>query len=164
MDTIQKKGKPVNLRAGHSKNHPSFLKVHDRLDVSILPDHHHKGTKLEEVRYRQLDYLEEDFMYVIKAAASRIFCHNPTVACNLFQRVDRVDRTKMKDFRQIMRQFGVETDFLNKTEENTWPADFFLNLSEGLLLAKVVDQNYGDGHCIFIDAGRNFIIDASNAK
>ena len=79
-NAIEKRGKPVHLRAGHRVQKKSFW---DELDGSSLSE---EGTIDESpkvclcVNYPQVDLLEEDLMCVIKATASVIFRHDSLIA------------------------------------------------------------------------------------
>ena len=41
---------------------------------------------------------------------------------------------------------------------------FFMEFTDGMFLANVVDENGAAGHCVFIDAVRRVIIDPANEK
>ena len=41
---------------------------------------------------------------------------------------------------------------------------FFMQFTDGMFLANVVDQNDAAGHCVFIDAYRKVIINPANEK
>ena len=68
----------------------------------------------------------------------------------------------MKDIRKILREAGVQSDFVSGTDGVD--GQFFLNLEGGLFLTTVIDQNGTGGHCVFIDVGRKVIIDPANKK
>ena len=107
---IEKRGKPVNLRAGHRVQKKSFW---DELDGSSLSE---EGTFDESpkvfvcVKYPQVDLLEEDLMCVIKAAASGIFRHDSLIAEKIMEDYgSNIDPAKMKDIRFMLRCVGVQS-------------------------------------------------------
>ena len=115
------------------------------------------------MKFPQLDLLEEDLTCVIKAAASGIFRHDQQIAEQIMRDCGRnVDPSQMKDIRIILREVGVQSDFVFGTEGVD--GQFFLNLEGGLFLTTIIDQNGTGGHCVFIDVGRKVIIDPANKK
>ena len=155
---IEKRGKPVNLRAGHRVQEKSFW---DKLDGSSLSE---EGTIDESpniflcVKYPQVDLLEEDLMCVIKAAASGIFRHDSLIAKQIMKDFgSNIDPAKMKDIRVVLRHVGVQSAYISVTDRVF--GTFFLDFVDGLFLATVVDQYGTTGLCVFIDTERNVIID-----
>ena len=154
---IEKRGRPVKLRAGKRIQERSFWKELEEGTIDVA-EH-----KLLFVKFPQLDLLEEDLTCVIKAAASGIFRHDQQIAEQIMRDYGRnVDPSQMKDIRIILREVGVQSDFVFGTEGVD--GQFFLNLEGGLFLTTIIDQNGTGGHCVFIDVGRKVIIDPANKK
>jgi hypothetical protein len=163
QSAIEKRGKPVNLRAGHHVQNKYFW---DELDGSSLSE---EGTIDEApklcvcVKYPQVDLLEEDLMCVIKADSSGIFRHDSLIAGKIMEDYgSNIDPAKMKDIRFMLRCVGVQSDYISVTDRVF--GTFFLDFVDGLFLATVVDQNGTAGHCVFIDTERKVIIDPANKK
>ena len=159
--SIEKKGKPVIVRAGHRIQKKSFW---GKWDVSSLSE---EWTIDESpkvclcVKYPQVDLLEEDLMCVIKAAASGIFRHDSLIAKKIMEDYgSNIDPAKMKDIRFMLRHVGVQSAYIYVTARVF--GTFFLDFVDGLFLATVVDQNGTAGHCVFIDTERKFIINPEN--
>jgi hypothetical protein len=147
----------VNLRAGKRIQDKLFWNELEEGTIDVAED------RLLCVKYPQLDLLEEDLTCVIKAAASGIFRHDLQIAEKIMEEYGiNVDPSLMKDIRMILREAGVQSDFVLGTEGVD--GQFFLNLEGGLFLATVIDQNGTGGHCVFIDVGRKVIIDPANKK
>jgi len=160
---IEKKGKYVNLRAGHRVQKKSFW---DDLDGSSLSE---EGTIDESlkvflcVKYPQVDLLEEDLMCVIKAAASGISRHHSLIAEKIMEDYgSNIDPAKIKDIRFMLRHVGVQSAYISVSDRVFGTC--FLDVVDGLFLATVVDQNGTAGHCVFIDTERKVIIDLANKK
>ena len=68
----------------------------------------------------------------------------------------------MNDVKDVLRLFEVQSEYLRVN--GSVDGIFFMQFTDGMFLVNVIDQNGAAGHCVFIDAGRKFIINPANGK
>ena len=100
-----------NLRTSHSHHNASLKYGRDMLEVGVSSE---EGMSDEEmdgllgVKYRQLDFLEEDLMCVIKAVASGMFRYDLMIAKGIIEEnANNIEHTQNNDARDLLRRFGV---------------------------------------------------------
>ena len=109
-----------NLRTSHSHHNASLKYGRDMLEVGVSSEEgmsDEESDRLLEVKYHQLDLLEENLMCVIKAASSGICRHESNIAEGIMQqREQNIDCSKMNDARDFLIpvHYGVQSEYMRK--------------------------------------------------